>query len=101
MFDASQELLDEEDERYSSEWRVDDAEITEPFHADTEAAEAKFSHVVSLLKKAETLKPSIEGQDAQDIEALCENLKNAMSADDPAAVARFSEELDDILFYVR
>lgn len=56
---------------------------------------------MSLLKKAEALKASVEGQDARDIESLCENLKNAMAADDRAAVAGLGEELEDILFYVR
>lgn len=55
---------------------------------------------VSLLEKAETLKTSVEAEDARDIESLCESLKNAMAAGDPAAVAELSAELDDLLFYI-
>lgn len=104
MFDASEELIDEEDLPSPKQWG---AQGSEPERgntlniADPETLESKFPRAVALLKKAETLKSSVEGEDARDIESLCENLKQAMAADDPSAVASLSEELDDILFYVR
>lgn len=64
------------------------------------SASSRFPQAASLLKKAETLKASVESEDAEEIEELCARLKSAMTANDPATVAGLSEELDDILFYV-
>ena len=47
------------------------------------------------------MKTSVESEDAEEMEMLSERLKEAMAADDAAAVASLSEELDDILFYVQ
>ena len=69
--------------------------------ADPASAETRFPEAVALLKKADSLRASVEGQDAEDLESLCENLKQAIMFDDPAAVAGLIAELDDLLFYVR
>jgi hypothetical protein len=51
-----------------------------------------------LLETAAAMKSSVQGEDERDVESLCESLKMAMAADDPAAVAGLKEELDDIPF---
>ena len=102
MFDGSEELLDEDELPVRREWGTTDSETDESTSSDImNAWELKFAEAVALLKKADTLKSSIDGQDASDLESICENLKNAMTTDDPAAVASFSAELDDLLFYVK
>lgn len=103
MFGSSEEFADEgEFPPSSNQWDDRDSDRpSTPTAADSQTAESRFPEAVSLLKKAEMLKTSVEGQDARDIESLCENLKNAMAVDDRAAVAGLGEELEDILFYVR
>lgn len=105
MFDASDELLDDEDVPSPNQWGAQESQCPDAFDAvdpdSAESASSRFPQAAALLKKAETLKASVEGQDAADIEELCERLKGAMAADNPAAVVGLSEELDDILFYVR
>ncbi len=104
MFDASDELLDDADLPSPKQWGVQTAETSASPAAGTATAanfESKFPEAVALLKKAESLKSSVETEDARDIESLCENLNQAMAADDPSAVVSLCEELDDILFYVQ
>lgn len=104
MFTTSDELLNEdaEEDAFRMHWQTDDSESAEtPTMADRRPAEAKFPEAAALLEKAETMKSSIAGQDAQDLESLCANLKTAMSADDVTAVISLCAELDDLLFYVR
>ncbi|MGH7201628.1 MAG: Hsp70 family protein [Planctomycetaceae bacterium] len=108
MFDASEELIDEEELPSPRSWTGlsagDSSNIADSEgdpEANPKALESKFPQAARLLERAWTLKASVEAEDAQDIEALCENLKRAMAADDLAAVISLSEELDDILFYVQ
>jgi molecular chaperone DnaK len=101
MFDASEELLDEDDLPSLSQWRTPDSD-SDRFAANAvQTAPTKFPEAIALLKKAKVLHSSVEGQDARDLESLSMNLEDAMAADDPAAVASLSAELDDLLFYVR
>ena len=104
MFDASDEILDDEDLPSPRQWaaqaaksRVADAGTKR----DSSDDEAKFPEAVALIKKAESLKSSVEAEDARDIESLCENLHQAMADEDHSAVASLCVELDDILFYVQ
>jgi molecular chaperone DnaK len=99
MFDASEEFFDEEDLPTRATWAEASIEASPP--VDETAEESKFADAFSLLEKAEALKASVEAEDAREIETLCSNLKQAMAADDLAAVADLTEELDDILFYVQ
>jgi molecular chaperone DnaK len=102
MFASSDELLDEDDRHSLTEWGVEDAERPDVASIfDLESAEATFPEAVAILKRADSMKASVEGQDAQDLESLCINLKQAMTTGDVAAVAGFVAELDDLLFYVR
>jgi molecular chaperone DnaK len=102
MFDASDEFMDEDEERHPREWRAEDSEPEDASTAaHSEAAELRFPEAVALLKKAESLKSSVDGQDALDLDSLYLNLKQAIAVDDPVAVADLSAELDDLLFYVR
>jgi molecular chaperone DnaK len=100
LFDASDELLDEDELASQRAWRSADSDAE--FDAEArESAESRFPEAAGLLKKAQSLKSAIEGQDARDLESLCKNLEDAMTAEDAAAVASLGAELDDLLFYVR
>lgn len=101
MFEASDELLDEGD--WPSPKQVSDLAPRSEAKPTGDPAddEARFPQATALIEKAKKLKSAIESEDAKDIDSLCENLRQAMAADDAAAVASLSEELDDILFYVQ
>lgn len=102
MFSDSAELLDESEGPVRRQFGTADLNADEPSPAEDRGAwELKFADAVALLRKADSLKASIDGQDASDLETICKNLKNAMSDDDQEAVANFSAELDDLLFYVK
>jgi hypothetical protein len=105
MFDASDELIDDADLPASRQW---DAGVKSDSEAPAATAvpspAAKESHVpdaLALLQKVEPVKPSVDAEDAREIESLCERLEQAMADDDAAAVASLCVELDDILFYVQ
>ena len=65
------------------------------------ASESQFSEAIDLLKQAEKLRSSVEGDDAEDLDSLVENLQQAIAVGDTGAVSSLAAELDDILFYVR
>jgi len=101
MFDASEDF-DHENLTYPNEWQQSDADsLAAPNTAESGSLADRFPEALALIKKAESTKASVVGQDAKDIESLCERLMDAMADGDSAAVAGLSEELDDILFYVR
>lgn len=97
MFDASDELLEDEDLPSPKQWN----EPAPPRNAAHEDAGSKYASAAALLEKAHRLQPTVTGDDAEDLQSLSENLRQAMAADDEPAVASLSEELDDILFYVQ
>lgn len=97
MFDASDELLEDEDLPSPKQWGAQQEASSETAFED----ESIFPEAVSLIQKAKSLKASVDADDARDIEAICENLHNAIAANDASAVASLSLELDDILFYVQ
>ncbi|QDU61950.1 Chaperone protein DnaK [Planctomycetes bacterium Pan216] len=105
MFDASDELLEDADLPGRGSWSEGDEE--EPRLPDSsppnESAdfESRFPEAVKLLARAKEVKSSVEGDDAEDLESLSEELTEAMKAGNQSAVADLCEELDDILFYVR
>lgn len=102
MFENSGELVDDEAELAQREFREDEAEEPNPLHAVAAGgADLRFPGAFALLQKAEATKSLVEGEDARDIDSICENLRRAIAANEAAAVAGLSEELDDILFYVR
>jgi len=107
MFDASEELMEDEDLPSPQQWAAlsqGDSDATGATATDTTdraAAESKFPEAAAMLKKAESLKSSVEAEDAREIEALCEDLQQAMAGDDAAEVDGLCVELDDILFYVQ
>jgi len=103
MFNRSDEFFDDDDEiGFAKQWNAEatDFERVQPT-AQSEALELQSPEAAELLKKAAELKTPLEDQDSQDLESLCENLKQAINADDPEMVASLSAELDDLLFYVR
>ncbi len=102
MFDASDELIDEESLSSVKQWRAKEwGSSSKSSSDDVNTAREEFPEAVALLEKAEKLKSSVEGQDAEDLDALCESLRSAMAADDSPQVAILGAELDDLLFYVR
>jgi len=101
MFDASDELLDDDDLSSFQPWQTFDADSSTLPGAASASETASFPEATTLLKKARSLKSTVEGQDAEDLESLCKHLEAAMAAADPAAVAGYTAELDDLLFYVR
>ena len=104
LFDSSEELIDDEDSRAPKEWRDLEGDLDD---SDDSAERtdwsgvSKYPEAAAVLLNAQSLKSSVEGQDAEDLEALCENLANAMALDDAASVAAFEAELEDLIFYVR
>lgn len=66
-----------------------------------ETSRAKFPAAYVLLDQAEGIKNSVTGADAADLQAVSEQLQNALAAEDEAQITRLCEELDDILFYVQ
>ncbi len=99
LFDASDELLDEEDVPSRKQWEASDEDLGMP--GTIHASSSDFPEAVALLKKAQSMKESVKGQDAQDLESLVKNLEDAMAAGEVAAVAVLASELEDLLFYVR
>jgi len=93
MFAASEELMDE-----SMDVML---ETVPPAADETTGVAVRFPEAATLLRKAHDSRASIQGPDADDLEALCRNLKDAMDRDDALAVADLSAELDDLLFYVQ
>jgi len=102
MFDASDELIDEETAPLSEHQSQDNQDNPNSRSSIAPPSESsKYPEAAALLKKAAPLKSTVRGQDAEDLAMLCENLESAMAADDAAAVTAISEELDDLLFYVK
>lgn len=102
MFDGSDEFLDDAEMPSRRQWHAPDTHVDQ--HGASSAmpsTTSNFGEAMTLLKKAESLKSSLDGMDAQDLESLCTNLREAMKADDAPAVASLTAELEDLLFYVR
>ncbi len=97
MFDASDELLDDADLPSKSEWRNGPSQDS----SDSSDMESRYPEAVSLLQKISDLGAGIPDSDAEEIQALSEKLKKAMSEDNAVEVSSLSAELDDILFYVQ
>jgi molecular chaperone DnaK len=100
LFNASEELLDEDD-LAARTWQARDSNSDFATSGSHEVAASRFPEAADLLKKAQSLKSSVEGQDARDLESLCKNIADAMAVEDAAAVAALGAELEDLLFYVR
>jgi molecular chaperone DnaK len=105
MFDASDELIGDEDLPSKKQFEVhgENESLLQSKSIANEfaAATSKFPAAVALLEKADDLESSVDEEDVEDIQTLTENLKQAMASDDQTAVTSLSEELDDILFYVQ
>lgn len=103
LFEASEELLDDETLPSPKLWRADgsDPDVESPTAGTGTASSAVFQEATALLAKARSLKSAVSGPDAQDLELLCKKLQNALGGDDTAAVAALAADLEDLLFYVR
>lgn len=100
LSNPSGELVSDSELTFPKQWADDPSWHDLSRQSDAADYETKFPQAVALIKKAENMKASVEPEDAEDMELLSERLKKAMAADDEAAVATYSQELDDILFYV-
>jgi molecular chaperone DnaK len=100
MFEASAELLDDEDLPSQKLWRTDSSDTDLPTGSAPHPS-AMFQEATALLAKARALQSSVAGQDARDLELACQHLQTALAGDDAAAVAALGAELEDLLFYVR
>ncbi|MGE0376891.1 MAG: Hsp70 family protein, partial [Planctomycetaceae bacterium] len=105
MFDASQELISDADWPSLRQWESREKhELPASGRLGGDglaAAASRFPAALDLLKRAEEIKSSVAGDDAEEIEMLCESLYEAIADNDPTAIATLSAELDDVLFYVR
>jgi len=107
LFDASDELLEDDDLPAPQQWAMPggrEVAVQQPERKDGShetTARARFPQAARLLEQAKALEASVEGEDAEDLHSLVDKLRQAMEAADQSAVTRFCEELDDILFYVR
>lgn len=100
MFGDSADQNENEDVPQLKQWRPSGADDG-TLGGDAETTPFEYPEAAALLGKAEALRASLRGQDAEDLEVLCQNLKQAMAAGDPVAVTDLAAELDDLLFYVR
>ncbi len=102
LFDASEDLLDDDDLPSQKEWQTDDSESTSDWSAGAAPPSSPmFQEAAALLAKAQAAASSVSGQDARDLELLCKNLQQALAGADSGAVAAAGAELEDLLFYVR
>jgi molecular chaperone DnaK len=105
IFDASDELIDDENLLAPQQWATRakrDADAPDAANRmDPAVVGSRFPEAIALLRKVEPLKSSVDAEDAREIESLCEKLDQAIASDDAAAVASLCVELDDILFYVQ
>lgn len=104
LFDASEELTEDADLPSSQQWTTPGGENAERSGAGATGssdADARFPKAVALMEKAMALMDSVDADDAEDIESLCNDLQLAISSDDSDAVSNLCIELDDILFYVQ
>ncbi|WP_153558509.1 Hsp70 family protein [Roseimaritima sediminicola] len=53
-----------------------------------------------MLQRAQQAATKAEGEDAEDLADLCEQLQQAIRSEDRAAAEKLCEELDDVLFYI-
>lgn len=107
MFDASSELMNEDDLPPKSEFHgdvsIDGAHATagEPKLATIEKLKERYPEAVGLLEKAEALRGNVQGDDAADLESISGGLIRALESGDESTIAHLSTELDDVLFYVQ
>lgn len=99
LFDASGELIEDDDLPTPIQWRTAD-ESDLPDDVSPHSA-SSYQEATALLKKAKASRSSMNGEDALELEALCKKLEDAIATDDATAVAVVGAELEDLLFYVQ
>jgi len=104
MFDASDEMLDDDGAVFRGHWEAESPSQEtkhEPLGGPSGSPAAdEFPRAARLLKKAEAMQSEVEGEDAEDLQAAVADLRQALASGDQAVIVQLSEELDDILFYV-
>lgn len=66
-----------------------------------EKARERFPKTASLLERAVALGQQVQGEDAEDLETLCEQIYSALETDDEDSIKDLTADLDDMLFYVQ
>jgi molecular chaperone DnaK len=64
-------------------------------------ARERFPKTASLLERAVALGQQVQGEDAEDLETLCEQIYSALETDDEDSIKDLTADLDDMLFYVQ
>ena len=64
-------------------------------------ARERFPAAARLLEKAESMAQRFQGEDAEELTLLREELLAAIESNDSAVVAELTADLDDLLFYVQ
>lgn len=107
MFDQSTEIagLDElpPKSEFHDDSRVDNAHRSpqDSMANAIERARERFPKTASLLERAGAMAQRVQGDDADDLEKLCEQLYTALETDDEDTVNGLTADLDDLLFYVQ
>ncbi len=83
--------------------RIDGAhlEMAKSKAALIEQAKARYPKTASLLARADSLGEQVQGDDANELANLREQLFSAIESDDEELVESLTGELDDLLFYVQ
>ncbi len=107
MFDQSAEIAQHDELLPKSEFhddtRVDNAHRSpaDSRNHPLEKARERFPKTASLLERAGTMAPRVQGDDAEELETLCEQLYTALETDDEETINGLTADLDDLLFYVQ
>ncbi len=99
MFDASPELLEDVELPSNRQWETNLPGDSAP--AEAAAHGASHPAALALLEKAAQVGSDIAAEDVEEIQAVTEQLKEAIARDDETQIACLCEELDDTLFYVQ
>lgn len=107
MFDQSGEIAELDELAPQSEFhddaRVDNADRSPEDSRQhvLEKVRERFPKTASLLERADSLGQRVKGEDAEDLETLCEQIYSALEVDDEDTVKDLTADLDDLLFYVQ
>jgi len=107
MFDQSAEIAEPDEwlpkSEFHDEARVDNAHRgpQDAKHSAMERTRERFPKTASLLERAGMMGQRVQGDDAEELETLCEQLYTALEADDQETIDGLTADLDDLLFYVQ
>ncbi|MCC6507687.1 MAG: Hsp70 family protein [Pirellulaceae bacterium] len=79
----------------------EEIEVTEFSRMDSGAETSKQPKLNQLINKAKQLRPSLVGDDAEDVDRLLEQIERAMQDEQIEFLPGLEDELDDLLFYLQ